>query len=65
MPGFDKTGPMGQGPKTGRGMGRCKNDNENPTDELLTRIGRGLGRRQGGNSSTPGRGMGRRFRGRN
>ncbi len=23
MPGFDGTGPMGNGPRTGRGMGRC------------------------------------------
>jgi len=23
MPGFDGTGPMGQGPRTGRGMGPC------------------------------------------
>lgn len=23
MPGFDKTGPMGQGPITGRGFGPC------------------------------------------
>lgn len=23
MPGFDRTGPLGQGPMTGRGMGYC------------------------------------------
>jgi len=23
MPGFDQTGPMGQGPMTGRGLGPC------------------------------------------
>ena len=23
MPGFDRTGPLGQGPRTGRGMGYC------------------------------------------
>ena len=23
MPGYDRTGPMGQGPMTGRGMGSC------------------------------------------
>ena len=23
MPGFDRTGPSGQGPRTGRGMGNC------------------------------------------
>lgn len=25
MPGFDQTGPTGNGPKTGRGRGRCLN----------------------------------------
>ncbi|MFN8257049.1 MAG: DUF5320 domain-containing protein [Bacteroidales bacterium] len=25
MPGFDKTGPMGNGPMTGRRMGKCTN----------------------------------------
>ena len=30
MPRFDKTGPMGKGPRTGRGMGLCKV----PTDEM-------------------------------
>ena len=67
MPRFDKTGPAGQGPKTGRGMGKCKSDQESPTEELLTRLGRGLGRRLrlGGNSTAQGRGMGRGFRGGN
>jgi len=23
MPGYDSTGPMGEGPKTGRGLGKC------------------------------------------
>ncbi len=23
MPGFDRTGPLGEGPRTGRGLGRC------------------------------------------
>ncbi|MBU0765774.1 MAG: DUF5320 domain-containing protein [Bacteroidetes bacterium] len=30
MPGFDQTGPMGQGPMTGRRMGRCTNFDQNP-----------------------------------
>lgn len=25
MPGFDGTGPRGNGPRTGRGLGRCRN----------------------------------------
>ncbi len=56
MPNLDGTGPDGQGPKTGRGMGNCdgakpKNANRAP--------GRGLGRGQG-----LGRGAGRRGGGR-
>jgi hypothetical protein len=27
MPGGDRTGPLGAGPKTGRGMGYCSGDN--------------------------------------
>ncbi|HSM46736.1 MAG TPA: DUF5320 domain-containing protein [Draconibacterium sp.] len=67
MPGFDKTGPTGQGSKTGRGKGECRNDKETPTEDILTRFGRGLGRRLRleGNPPAQGRGMGRRFRGGN
>ena len=35
MPGFDKTGPEGRGSQTGRGLGRCKPNNEN-NDQLST-----------------------------
>jgi hypothetical protein len=74
MPGLNQTGPMGQVPKTGRGMGRCNPDNKGKTDDEILQnkdssstprqgMGRGLGlgRGQGG----PGRGLGRqnRFRG--
>ena len=67
MPRFDGTGPNGQGPMTGRGMGQCNNahpaDNENtineanhPTTQPLNQgFGRGYGRQAGF-----GRGMGRR-----
>ncbi len=48
MPGFDRTGPMGAGPMTGRGMGYC---NAYPG----ARSGFGMGR---------GPGRGRFFRGR-
>lgn len=45
MPGFNRTGPMGKGPMTGRRMGRCTNfganlkpqatpENENPDKGL-------------------------------
>jgi len=49
MPELNKTGPTGQGPKTGRKMGRC--DTENETIEK-PRFGRRFGR---------GRGMRNRF----
>ena len=49
MPAFDKTGPQGQGPLTGRGMGSCNK-------------GRGLGMRMGfGRCRGYGRGLGRYF----
>ncbi len=64
MPRGDGTGPEGQGPMTGRGMGRC-GPGQNPQtpnasgqpdqatflDNILARFG--MGRRRGG-----GRGMG-------
>ncbi len=75
MPGFNQTGPMGQGPKTGRRMGRCSNlgtqlnpqstaANENSEESIpdnLSGRGMGLGRGRGGR----GQGLGRqnRFRG--
>ncbi|MGE0019456.1 MAG: DUF5320 domain-containing protein [Draconibacterium sp.] len=69
MPGFDKTGPAGQGPATGRRMGRCRTDSSVQTDEILTGRGRGMGRRlrMGNNQEMParGKGMGHRFRGGN
>ena len=52
MPGFDGTGPMGQGPMTGRGLGRC------------TGFAGGVGLRRGfgfGMGRGFGRGLGRRF----
>lgn len=58
MPGEDRTGPRGQGPRTGRGLGRCGTDedqNKPVTDERPLGQGRGLGLgRRGG----PGRGRG-------
>ncbi|MCE5300799.1 MAG: DUF5320 domain-containing protein [Spirochaetia bacterium] len=42
MPGIDSTGPAGEGPMTGRGMGRCSG-NANP-GFLSCRGGRGVGR---------------------
>lgn len=62
MPGFDKTGPTGEGPRTGRGLGRCGSTNQVQGSEIGRgprmnrgkgsaagrRAGRGGGRGQGG-----------------
>ena len=46
MPNFDRTGPMGRGERTGRGMGRCV---DNATDSAPQRnFGYGYGRGRGG-----------------
>jgi hypothetical protein len=76
MPGENKKGPMGEGPQTGRGLGKC-NDNQTDSTEAggqpkprrdLDRDrgpgqGRGLGRGPGGGMGR-GRGLGRRGGGR-
>jgi hypothetical protein len=55
MPGFDQTGPGGQGPITGRRMGRCtnyganlKNQNRTPSENQT----------EGQPENFPGRGFG-------
>jgi hypothetical protein len=58
MPGFDRSGPMGDGPMTGGGFGRCSGMNV-PAGGF----GRGMGRgrncaRRGGTFSQFGRGRG-------
>ena len=70
MPGLDKRGPMGQGPMTGRKMGRCANfganlksqtdsENKNPDEEPIENLpGRGFGYGWGGGF---GRGRGSGF----
>ena len=76
MPGFDQTGPVGQGPMTGRRMGRCTNYgagrrnqpmNANANENLPTEdaSGFGFGRGFRGRGRGRGRGMGlqNRFRG--
>jgi len=40
MPGFNQTGPSGQGPKTGRQQGQC--GNKDTTDSHLRRFKRRL-----------------------
>jgi len=62
MPGFDKTGPGGQGPMTGRGQGNCVDSR----DSARPRLG-GFGsfgrrwRNRFFNSGMPGRFWGRGF----
>ncbi len=62
MPGFDRTGPVGQGPKTGRGLGKCNPDNQDNTnsESFFPRFGLRFGRNAGIRSGQGrGRGMGR------
>ncbi|MBN1952791.1 MAG: DUF5320 domain-containing protein [Bacteroidales bacterium] len=69
MPGFDRTGPEGQGSQTGRRLGKCnpnarKTENQQNADEfsmgLGLRRGRGASRGSGmGNGRKQGRGFGR------
>ena len=53
---MNSTGPEGQGPKTGRGLGKCK---KNSSKEEINKLGKGMGmrRRSGG-----GTGKGKRLR---
>lgn len=71
MPGLNASGPMGQGPLTGRRMGNCKSrkDDETTTvsEEQVPQFGMGIRRRLGFNSGNAqsqefgqGRGLGRR-----
>jgi len=60
MPRGDKTGPKGNGPKTGRQMGDCAGSNNPGRTTGNFGFGRGRGRRANMNT-----GMGRRFRNRN
>lgn len=46
MPRRDRTGPEGQGPRTGRRMGLCSGSNESGTTDRPN-IGRGKGRGRG------------------
>ena len=61
MPGFDRTGPLGQGPMTGRRRGWCADDEPGSTGYGWG-FGRGLGRgRFGGWGRGGGLGFGRGF----
>jgi hypothetical protein len=55
MPKMDGTGPENKGPRTGRGLGRCRKSSATATEEAL---GRGMGmRRQSGGGQGKGRRM--------
>ena len=61
MPGFDRTGPAGGGPMTGRGQGRCEGTrgDRQTTDGGFTGYGNQYGFGRGGNRGF-GAGRGRR-----
>jgi len=61
MPGRDKSGPLGQGPGTGRGVGLCATPNNDAnTNNVAPGAGRGFGRRgNGGAGRGAGNGAGR------
>jgi hypothetical protein len=56
MPHMNMTGPEGKGPKTGRALGKCR---KNSFGELLSRLGKGLGKRR---QTGGGTGKGKRAR---
>ncbi len=58
MPGFDRTGPMGQGPRTGRKEGKCASDEKNGKNEDSRPFGMGWGRRNRGRNRRSGWGFG-------
>jgi len=58
MPQGDRTGPRGQGPKTGRAMGKCGPKDENPAPQGQGGIGTGRGQGRGSGRGA-GRGTGR------
>lgn len=56
MPRMDGTGPVGQGPMTGRGFGNCIKQLSSPQQGLNAEFGCGMGRRKG--NANQGRGFG-------
>jgi hypothetical protein len=59
MPNMNHTGPEGKGPRSGRGLGRCKKPAPESPKESPFELGQGMGfkRKAGG-----GRGKGRRLK---
>lgn len=65
MPRFDKSGPEGKGPGSGRGLGKCIDkeiQSKNEEDEKFEPQPRGFWRRRGMNNN-PGQGNRHRHRG--
>lgn len=64
MPRFDRTGPSGQGPTTGRGMGKCRqnDDSKDVNTEERGFFGRTFGFGFGRRNQGQGRGRGLGFR---
>ncbi len=56
MPRLNGTGPEGKGPKSGRGLGRCK---EELNEKDLDKLGKGQAKRR---KSGGGQGKGKRLR---
>ena len=56
MPHINGTGPEAKGPKTGRGLGKCK---INSSEEEINKLGKGLGKRL---KSSGGIGKGKRLK---
>lgn len=67
MPGLDGKGPEGQGSQTGRGLGKCNPNNQNPENQAaMEEFRAGRGRRRGfgfNRSESAGKGCGRGFGG--
>jgi len=59
MPGFDRRGPNGEGPKTGRGLGRCGGNHIDTETNNLERPRRRLHLRDSSCGGHEGRGRGR------
>ncbi|MBW1741526.1 MAG: DUF5320 domain-containing protein [Deltaproteobacteria bacterium] len=68
MPGFDRTGPTGEGPRTGRGLGKCGKAKLTPRSDVgpgqAVRLGDGAAAgwgagRGGGRCRRSSRGRGR------
>ncbi|MCQ1538655.1 hypothetical protein FTO68_06610 [Methanocalculus taiwanensis] len=61
MPGFDRTGPRGMGPLTGRRLGRCVAMEPDVQDAVQTERQMLIGRGRGGVARGGVRGFGRRW----